>query len=96
MSVAQNHLIESLPEVDRADLLAWCEPVELTLGAVLCERGQWLRHAHFPLPAFVSMLAQAEGHPDLEVTMIGRDGMLGAHLALGVMRVPLRDWRAGC
>ena len=89
MAAAQNHLIERLPRKDRASLLAVCEPVELTLGDVLCEPGKATRHVWFPIDGFISMVAPIDGKPALEVGMVGREGMLGAHLALGVVTVPL-------
>jgi len=89
MAAAQNHLIERLPRKDRTRLLAVCEPCELTLGDVLCEPGKATRHVWFPIDGFISMVAPIDGKPALEVGMVGREGMLGAHLALGVVTVPL-------
>lgn len=102
MLTAQNHLIESLPRIERARLLSICTPVELVLGDVLCDTGQTLRHVHFPVDSFISLLTKTHEHSGLEVGMIGREGMLGAHMALGVARTPLRGlvqgagsaWRA--
>ena len=89
MATAQNHLIERLPRKDRAKLLGLCEDVQLVLGAVLCEPGQATRHVYFPVDGFISLVAPIDGKPALEVGMIGREGMLGAQLALGVTSVPL-------
>ena len=89
MAAAQNQLIERLPSKDRASLLAVCEPCELTLGNVLCEPAKPTRHVWFPIDGFISMVAPIDGKPALEVGMVGREGMLGAHLALGVATVPL-------
>ncbi|KNZ31887.1 MAG: Crp/Fnr family transcriptional regulator [Methylibium sp. NZG] len=89
MPVAENHLIELLPRRDRLRLLAVCEPVQLVLAEVLCEPGQATRHVYFPTDGFVSLVAQEGGKPALEVGMIGREGMLGAQLALGVAAAPL-------
>ena len=86
----QNHLIAHLPEPQRERLLALCEPVRLELGQVLCEAGGPLQHAYFPLQAFISMVVGVDTHPSLEVGLIGREGMLGATLLLGVSRVPVR------
>ena len=99
----QNQLIERLPRKDRASLLAVCEPCELALGEVLCEPGKPTRHVWFPIEGFISMVAPIDGKPALEVGMVGREGMLGAHLALGVATVPLHAlvqgagsaWRIG-
>jgi CRP-like cAMP-binding protein len=89
MAAAQNHLIELLPRKDRLRLLAICEPVQLVLGSVLCEPGKTTRHVYFPVDGFISLVAPIDGKPALEVGMIGREGMLGAQLALGVSTVPL-------
>jgi len=89
MATAENHLIEMLPRRDRARLLAVCEPFELVLADVLCEPGTPTRHVYFPIDGFISLVALIEGSPALEVGMVGREGMLGAHLALGVATAPL-------
>jgi CRP-like cAMP-binding protein len=84
-----NHLLRGLPAPDRERLLAQCESVPLLLSAVLCERGQATVHVYFPDSGFLSLVLQIDGHPGLEVGMIGREGMLGAHLALGERINPL-------
>ena len=90
LSVAQNQLIELLPRKERNMLLSICKPVELVLGDVLCRSGESLRHVYFPVDSFISLVTNTDRHPGLEVGMIGREGMLGAHLALGVARTPLQ------
>ena len=89
MSQTQNRLIEMLPRAERQSVLSLCRPVELALGDVLCRPGDVLRHVHFPVESFISLLTNTRGHPGLEVGMVGREGMLGAHLLLGVARAPL-------
>jgi CRP-like cAMP-binding protein len=88
--VSENHLIQLLPRADRAHLLAACEPAHLTLSEVLCEPGKPTRHVYFPTDGFISLVTLVEGHPGLEVGMVGREGMVGAQLALGVATSPLR------
>ena len=90
MAAVENHLIELLPRAVRSRLLAACEPVELTLSQVLTEPGETTRHIYFPLDGFISMVVMLKGSPGVEVGMVGREGMLGAQIALGVLTSPLR------
>ncbi len=78
-----------MPRSDREQLLALCQPVTLELSQVLCLPGTQLAHAYFPQDACISLIATGEGNAGVEVGMIGAEGMLGAHLALGVRTVPL-------
>ena len=90
MAAAENHLIELLPRPARLRLLAICETVPLVLSDVLYERGQPVGHVHFPIDGFVSLIAQIDGHSGLEVGMVGREGMVGAPLVLGLVQAPLQ------
>ena len=90
MTTADNHLIELLPRRDRLRLLAVCEPVQFRLGDVLCDPGTATRHVYFPTDGFVSLVALIDGSPGVEVGLVGREGMLGVQLALGVPTAPLR------
>ena len=87
---AQNHLIERLPQRDRAPFLSLCDRVPLVFGAILAEQETPSRHVYFPIDGFVSLLAVLQDHPSLEVGMVGREGMVGASLILGVSNAPLR------
>ena len=103
MAKAENHLIELLPKADRLRLQACCEPVDLVLGQVLCDRGATIEHVYFPVHGFISLLTGVDDHASLEVGMVGREGMFGAELVLGMLQSPLRAlvqgpgaaWRVG-
>jgi CRP-like cAMP-binding protein len=96
-------LIELLPSRSRSRLLAICEPVDLALGEVLSDAGLPTRYVYFPTVGFVSLVTALNGRPTLEVGMVGREGMLGAQLVLGVEAAPLHAvvqgagaaWRIG-
>jgi len=83
-------LIECLPRSERKALLAVCEPIDLVMGEILIERGQPTRHAYFPIDGFISLLTEVDSSAAIEVGMVGREGMVGANLALGVTDAPLR------
>jgi len=80
---ATNRLLASLPDEDSHHLLALCETVEVELGQVLYEPGQPVRYIYFPEDSLFSLLAVAEGRMTLEVGSVGREGMIGASVALG-------------
>jgi CRP-like cAMP-binding protein len=87
---AQNHLVELLGREDRRSLLSICERVTLVLGEVVCDADTPTRHLYFPIDSFISMVATVSGSPGVEVGMIGREGLLGSHLVLGLGRTTLR------
>jgi CRP-like cAMP-binding protein len=103
LSTVQNHLIELLPRKARLPLLAICEPVELVMAQVLSEVGMSTRYVYFPTEGFISLVTPIKGKPMLEVGLVGREGMLGTQIALGVGAAPLHAlvqgsgaaWRIG-
>jgi CRP-like cAMP-binding protein len=78
-----NLLLAALPDVDFARVAPLLEPVQVEVGDVLCEPGDPIRHIYFPHDCLVSLLGVAEGRMTLEVGLVGREGMLGATVALG-------------
>lgn len=89
MAGIENHLIELLPRVERRNLLAVCKPVTLVIAETLAAPGTPTRNVYFPIRSFISLVTVDGGKPVLEVGMVGREGMLGVQIALGVPTVPL-------
>jgi len=87
---ASNLLIDSLPRRERTNLLSVCEPVALRTHSVLCEAGRRSGAAYFPTDGAISLVVAVAGDVDVEVALIGSEGMLGAHWALGIAEAPLR------
>ncbi|MEO6919404.1 MAG: Crp/Fnr family transcriptional regulator [Collimonas sp.] len=65
-------------------MLAVSELLQLESAEVLCEPGKPIRHVYFPVEASISLLALIDGSPGVEVGMVGREGMLGVQMILGV------------
>jgi CRP-like cAMP-binding protein len=86
----RNRLLAALPDVDFARLAPMLEPVQVEAGDVLCEPGEPIRYIYFPHDSLISLLGVAEGRMTLEVGLIGREGMLGATVALGHVVAQLR------
>lgn len=92
-----NLLLAALPSEELARMLPALDQVQVATGDVLCEPGDPIRHIYFPHDCLVSLMAVAEGRMTLEVGQVGREGMLGATVALGhdTMQVRAVVQRAG-
>jgi CRP-like cAMP-binding protein len=85
-----NRLLAALPRGESQRLLADCEAVELELGKVLYEPDARIRHVYFPTDSFISLMIPVDGTTNLEVGLVGNEGMFGSPLILGVDVSPLR------
>ena len=85
-----NSLLAGLPAADRQRLMGDHAPVELTFSQTLSEPGERIRHVYFPIDSFVSLITPGEGRAQLEIGLVGNEGMLGVPLLLGVNVSPLR------
>ncbi len=84
-----NRLLAALPREEYRRLVAGLEPVTLTYGEVIYEQGKPMGHVYFPSDALVALLMPVEGHMALEVGLVGREGMLGVPVALGMSNSPV-------
>lgn len=82
MAHVANRLLAKLPPAQRKRLLAKCELEKLHIGDVLCEAGRPLTHVYFPTEGLISITSPIDGRADLEVALVGDEGMVGASLAL--------------
>jgi len=83
-ALANNLLLGSLGARDCQALLREDTPVKLQAGTKIMTAGQRLEHAHFPIDCAISVLVEATDRPLLEIGLIGREGMLGVPLILGI------------
>ncbi len=89
-SLPENLLLAALPAADRRRLLANRDPVDLVEGSALGQVGDVVRNAFFPIDSFISLIAPLDDGAQLEVGLVGNEGMLGTSLILGVRVAPLR------
>jgi CRP-like cAMP-binding protein len=85
-----NALIASLSRREGRRFADLCDRVELVPGDILSEPNERFRAAYFPIVGVISVMTMLGGRPPLQLGLIGRDGMLGATLALGVPAAPMR------
>jgi CRP-like cAMP-binding protein len=79
-----NHLLANLRSKDCRQLVAACDEVDLFEGDVLWEPRSRIRHVYFPLDGFISQLVPIDSRENLELALVGNEGMLGTSLVLGV------------
>ncbi len=79
-----NRLLASLPDEDHRQVLKRCESVELARDEVINEPGEEIRHVYFPTDCYFSLVTRPIDHAGLEVRLVGREGMVGTPLVLGI------------
>lgn len=87
---ATNHVLRALSRKDGERLLAQHAQIKLSYGDILCEPGKPLRHVYFPNSGIISLLTPVDGHATAEVGLVGKEGMAGMALFLGVDISPVR------
>ena len=89
-----NHILAALPAAEYERLLPSLEhvalPVALPLGEVLYEPHELLQHIYFPDRGIISLTSMMENGAEVEVGVIGNEGMFGLPVALGTNSMPLR------
>ncbi|NOT13752.1 MAG: Crp/Fnr family transcriptional regulator [Methylococcaceae bacterium] len=83
-----NCLLDRLPPLDCQLLLENSEHIELIFDDVLYQAGELIPHVYFPTGSFVSLLTPINGSSNLEVGLVGNEGMLGVTLLLDVDIAP--------
>ncbi len=85
-----NYLLATLPADVYARLLPNLELVALPLGKVLYESGDTLRHVYFPVDCIVSLLYVMEDGASAEISVVGKEGIIGIALFMGGDSTPSR------
>lgn len=85
-----NRLLAGIPTREYEGLLAGLEVVTLSYAEVLYEPGERLRYVYFPTDCLVSLLTVIDGRRASAVGLVGREGMVGARVVLGVATSSLR------
>ena len=65
-------------------MAGYLEPVSLSLRQVLHEPGSLMRHVYFPESGVISLLAAIDQNRTAEVAVVGREGVVGGSVTLGI------------
>ena len=87
---SKNRLLAGLPIAEYQSLLDKCEMTELKASEVLCNAGDEINYVYFPKQSIISLMKYIDAGKNLEVGMIGNEGMLGSTLLLGISLAPFR------
>jgi CRP-like cAMP-binding protein len=83
-------LLAGLPPEDFHALQAHLEPLEVDLKQVLIESNQPIEHVYFPETGYTSIIATVGSSSSIEVGLIGREGLVGVPVVLGVRSTPFQ------
>jgi CRP-like cAMP-binding protein len=85
-----NLLLAGLSPEERLRLTGDRPPVDLAFSETLNDPGDRIRHVYFPIDSFISLITPGIERAQLEIGLVGNEGMLGVPLLLGVNVTPLR------
>jgi len=81
-----NRLLAALPKKEYQQLRADSETVPLKFGDILFEPGDDIRHVYFPNEGMISLLSAVGEGEHVEVGIVGREGMAGLPVFMGVSK----------
>lgn len=89
-SPEDNLLLAALSGLTLAHLRPYLKLVHLAPGKVLDEPNNRMQHVYFPTDATVSLLHVLENGASAEISMVGKEGMLGVLVVMGGDCTPSR------
>jgi len=85
-----NLILAQLPSECATELRRVMYPVDLEVRQIIYEASRPAHFAYFPESGMISVVAIMENGSSIEVSTIGRDGLVGGFLLLGIDRLPYR------
>ncbi len=82
-SATKNYILNSLPKEDYERLLPDLEQVNLSIGEIIYQAEEPIKHVYFPNNAMISVIANTFSGQSAEVGVIGHEGMVGIDVLLG-------------
>jgi CRP-like cAMP-binding protein len=88
--LSENQLLAALPRRERERLLPDLGRTPLAVREVIYEADGRIRHVYFPTSGVISLLCTTDNGVSIEVGAVGREGMVGVPVFLGVDTSPNR------
>jgi CRP-like cAMP-binding protein len=89
-NVVANEILNSIPESEYNLVRPDLEAIQLTHHHILHEAGEKIEYAYFPSDGLASLVVLTTDGRSVEVAVVGREGMVGTPLAVGLHRGPYR------
>jgi CRP-like cAMP-binding protein len=89
-SLRKNYILAALSPAVQGRLFPHLERVQMSLGKVLYESGDALRYVYFPTDCIVSLLYVLQDGASAEISVVGREGLIGIALFMGGETTPSR------
>jgi CRP-like cAMP-binding protein len=83
-----NFILAAIPDQEYGQMRDRLQPVDLRVKDMLYQADEPIDYVYFPTTAVLSMIAQVDGETPVEVATIGREGMAGLPVFLGVTTSP--------
>lgn len=87
----KNEILASLPESQLNLIRPELESVELPARMILHEAGEKMQYAYFIEQGMASLVVFTSDGRSVEIAIVGREGMVGTPLAVGLRRGPYRS-----
>jgi CRP-like cAMP-binding protein len=87
----ENQILNSIPETEYNLIRPHLEPVELPHQRILHEAGEKIDFAYFLNEGLASLVVLTRDGHSVEVAIVGREGIVGTPLAVGIHRGPYRS-----
>jgi len=88
--LVENQILNSIPESEYNLIRPHLESVQLPQQRILHEAGEKIEFAYFPNEGLASLVVLTSDGHSVEVAIVGREGIVGTPLAVGIHRGPYR------
>jgi len=78
-----NNVLAALPRTVQQRIFPYLEEIPMPLGKVLYEPGDKMRYVYFPADCIVSLLYVMENGASAEISVVGKEGLVGISLFMG-------------